>query len=224
MAEPIGPEDIENVTFPTSLRGYDRDSVDIFLQEVASAYEAATNELNAARAQKPYRSLGEEMGDLLQHAKDSAEETKRTAESEARVVLDQANQTAGEKLAGVEAEAVRIRQDAEQDATQKIQEAAETVAQLEKMESEARAELRTLRMRLESVVGQLASLEREDVPTPPLVEESLAPEDPPPYKGPVSEEDSGPTLESPPTEPISLVPEGAGFSDGSPRLNDDTEL
>ena len=171
------PEDIENVTFPTTLRGYDRDSVDLFLQEVAVAFEAAVNEVQAVRAgaQKPYRSLGEEMGDLLQHAKDSAEATKKAAEQEAAQLRERATEDAEATMRSAEAQANEIRAAAEKDASVRVEEAAETVAQLEKMEVEAREELRSLRVRLDGLTSQLRALEpRETEPA----EQMLVP--PPP--------------------------------------------
>jgi DivIVA domain-containing protein len=166
MAEPLSPEDIENVTFPTSLRGYDRDSVDIFLQEVATAFESVWSEAQAARsgAQKPYRSLGEEMGDLLQHAKDSAEQTKRVAEDEARRLREKAAEDGAATVAAAENQAAELRAVAEREAAEKVQDAADTVAQLEAMETEAREELRELRRKLESLTEQLRALESTKEP------------------------------------------------------------
>jgi cell division initiation protein len=181
MAEPLIPEDIENVTFPTSMRGYDRDSVDIFLQEVATAYEAAYTEVQAIRtgAQKPYRSLGEEMGDLLQHAKDSAESTKRAAEEEAKRLREQAAEDSEATVKAAESQAAEIRMAAEREASQKIEDAAETVAQLEAMDKESREELRSLRVRLDHLSDQLRALE-------PVAKDESAPKvpeavPPPPY-------------------------------------------
>jgi len=181
MAEQLVPEDIENVTFQTSLRGYDRDSVDIFLQEVATAYEAAYSEVQAVRAgaQKPYRSLGEEMGDLLQHAKDSAESTKKAAEAEAQRLREQATEDAEATVKAAESQASEIRAAAERDASQKIEDAAETVAQLEAMEKEAREELKTLRVRLDGITTQLRALEAVETEEPAQKVEEIEP--PPPY-------------------------------------------
>jgi cell division initiation protein len=161
MPEPLAPEDIENVTFPTSLRGYDRDSVDIFLQEVAAAYESVLTEAQSARAgaQKPYRSLGEEMGDLLQHAKDSAEVTKRAAAEEAAKLRQQANEEAAETLGAAERRSTELLADAERAAADKMRDAAETVAQLEAMEVEAHEKLTSLRIKLEELTGQLLDVE-----------------------------------------------------------------
>jgi cell division initiation protein len=181
MAEPLIPEDIENITFPTSMRGYDRDSVDIFLTEVAAAYEAVYTEVQSIRAgaQKPYRSLGEEMGDLLQHAKDSAESTKRDAEDEAKKLREQAVEDSEATLKAAEAQATEIRVAAEREASQKVEDAAETVAQLEAMEKEARDQLRALRVRLDDLSDQLRTLEpAERDESAPKVPEAVPP---PPY-------------------------------------------
>lgn len=198
MPEPLVPEDIENVTFPTSLRGYDRDSVDIFLQEVAAAYEIVLTEAKLARtgAQKPYRGLGEEMGDLLQHAKDSAEETKRAAAEEAGRVRQRAVEEAAETLAVAEKRAAEMRAEAEQAAADKMHDAAETVAQLETMETEAHERLTSLRLKLESLTGQLLDLEAS--------RSTKAPTAPPPAG------------DDPDDEDISLVSETISSVDGTP--------
>ncbi len=161
MAEPLNPEDIETTTFPTSLRGYDRDSVDIFLQEVAAAYEAALSESQAARSgeEKPYRSLGEEMGDLLQHAKDSADQTRALAQKEATARLAAAQEEAARLRADAEVQAAEVISAAETEADRRVTDAAETVEQLERMQNEARAEVQGLRLRLEALVDHLRDLE-----------------------------------------------------------------
>ncbi|MEA2499423.1 MAG: hypothetical protein QOH26_1828, partial [Actinomycetota bacterium] len=148
-------------------------------QEVAAAFEAAVNEVQAVRAgaQKPYRSLGEEMGDLLQHAKDSAESTRRAAEQDAAKLLERSTEDSEATMKAVEAQANEIRVAAEKEASQRIEEAAETVAQLEKMEIEAREELRSLRVRLDGLTSQLRALEPQEmsepeqpaVPPPPVL-------------------------------------------------------
>lgn len=160
----LTPEEIETTTFPSSLRGYDRDAVDFFLQDVAAAFEAALNEGQAAREtrQKPYQSLGEEMGDLLQHAKDSADQTRREAESAASATMRSAEEAASRTRAEAEQQAALTLAHAEKEAAARIEEAAETVEQLETMEQESRAELRRLRVELEGVVEQLRSLEPSD--------------------------------------------------------------
>jgi DivIVA domain-containing protein len=212
MAEQLVPEDIENVSFPTSLRGYDRDSVDIFLQEVAAAYEAVLNEARSARAgaQKPYRSLGEEMGDLLQHAKDSAEQTQKTAEEEARRSVERATEDARNALTSAQEQAANILREAEKEAAVKIQEAADTVAQLESMETEARARIRTLREDLVGLTGELGRLDPAPAPSEARSPDNEAPL--PPVGDPTEQTD------------MSILTETISATDGSGSYPDEAGL
>ena len=81
----MSPDDIASARFPTRTRGYDRSTVDDFLERVAQDYRRA---LGQAPALEPYRRLGDEVGGFLQHAHEAAE--RMVAEAEAtRVEADQ---------------------------------------------------------------------------------------------------------------------------------------
>ncbi|MGH2729795.1 MAG: DivIVA domain-containing protein, partial [Actinomycetota bacterium] len=69
MAEGPTPKEIENVEFHVTVRGYARDEVRECLSAIA-AYVAHLEE----KAATAHLNLGEKIGELLQQAKDAAEE------------------------------------------------------------------------------------------------------------------------------------------------------
>src|SRR3954453_1858259 len=75
---PFSPDEIQNKEFMTTLRGYDKDEVQAFLGAVAGDYRSALETRGTAPAS--FESLGQEVGSILQAAKDSA--TRLTVESE----------------------------------------------------------------------------------------------------------------------------------------------
>jgi DivIVA domain-containing protein len=177
MKESVSPEQIEKATFGMTLRGYDRDEVDIFLRRVADELR----ESQRLRSEKLYENLGDEIGALLQHAKDNADAMRKEAEEESariraeaeassREMRAEAESAATEKRAEADMDAQRMRSDAERDAantrdeanrdaTQRIDEADGKVARLQEAEDQLRAKLALLRADLEGLTDQLRRLE-----------------------------------------------------------------
>jgi DivIVA domain-containing protein len=191
MRDSLTPDQLENVSFTTTLRGYDRDEVDVFIKNVQVALKDAERQ----RSERLYAHMGEEIGNLLQHAKDSAEEMKKEAESDAaRMRADaetdvarmrdeaqadahttRADAQADAKSMRAEAEeaATSIRSEANEDAARRTKEADDRVAELEAQEAEARNRIRTLRGQLEEISGHLQPLEeRRPVEAAPNAEVS----------------------------------------------------
>jgi cell division initiation protein len=167
MREALSPEELENAGFSTSLRGYDKDEVDAYLQSVA----AELRESQKQRSEKLYETLGEEMGSLLQHARDSAVEMTSRAEADAAQVRDEASADAARtrEEAAADGRAIReeathqaseIRAAAERDASERIGEAQSRVAELEDTEAQARERIRAVRAELESLSQRLLPLEK----------------------------------------------------------------
>jgi cell division initiation protein len=155
-------DDLENTTFSTALRGYDRDEVDAFVRTIAQEMRT----LSEGRNEKLYESLGEEMGALLQHARDSAEAMKREAEQDAMAtrasadedaqrIREDAVEKARELLEKAEQQAALARSSAEKDSSSRIEEATERVRQLEATEGQARARLQSMREELASIADDL---------------------------------------------------------------------
>ena len=168
MREASSNEHLENTTFSTALRGYDRDEVDAFVRTVAQEMRA----LNEDRNEKVYESLGEEMGALLQHARDSADAMKRQAqedaantraeaEAEANKIKEDATAAARELQQTAEQHATKTRTEAESEASTRIADATEKVRRLEATEGQARARLKSIREELASITNDLLLLDEE---------------------------------------------------------------
>lgn len=192
MRDSLTPDQLENVTFTTTLRGYDRDEVDVFIKNV----QAALKEAERQRSDRLYAHMGEEIGNLLQHAKDSAEEMKKEAEADAaRMRADaetdaarmrdeaqadahtmRADAQADAKNMRVEAEsdAASIRSKAKEDAARRTKEADDRVAELEAEEAEARNRITALREQLDEIAGHLRPLEERTSTRVPSENEGVA--------------------------------------------------
>jgi cell division initiation protein len=166
MKEGMTPEDLEGATFSTRLRGYDPEEVGEFLKDAADELRRA----QAVRSERLYEVLGEEMGGLLQRARDSADEMVRHAEVDALRMRDEAAEGAtsvreeSEEAAARTIEeagraAAETRARAEADAAQRVQEASDRVGELEERESDVRSRLAGLRAELEGLTDRLRSLE-----------------------------------------------------------------
>jgi DivIVA domain-containing protein len=177
MTESMSPDQVERAAFGTALRGYDRNEVDIFLRRIADELR----ESQKLRSEKLYESLGDEIGNLLQHAKDSADEMTKEAEQDSARIRADAESASREMRAAAERDATQMRTDAEndaaqartlaaedasatrdeaeRDATQRIKEAEAKVAELQDAEDGLRAKLVLLRSDLEVLTDQLRRLE-----------------------------------------------------------------
>lgn len=178
----LSPDEVERQQFTTSRRGYTKEEVDAYLRALA---EDVRNYLRSS-SERLYVSLGEEMGGLLQHARDSADEMIRSAEQQVAAIREealadadgvrsaadtystetraQAEGSARETRAQAERSAQETRARAEQDAAERIKVAEDNVRALQESEREVRSRLRSLRIDLEDVTGQILELEKAEVP------------------------------------------------------------
>jgi DivIVA domain-containing protein len=176
MQHALSPEELESITFSTSLRGYDRDEVDEFLRTLA----ADLKESQKARADRLYENLGEEMGGLLQHARDSADQMLQEAEAEARRLREEAQEearrtreaaaaharstkeesemTAQRTIEDANLRARETRDEAEHDAAVRIEATEARVRKLEETEADVRERIRVLRLHLVSLSDQLQEI------------------------------------------------------------------
>jgi DivIVA domain-containing protein len=109
------PADIRDVSFPVSVRGYDRRAVDAYIQRV----NRVIAELEVTRSpQAAVRHAVERVGDqtkaILQQARESAEEITTTAREEADEIMATAKAEAADVVVNADAEADRARAMAEQ--------------------------------------------------------------------------------------------------------------
>jgi DivIVA domain-containing protein len=122
---PLSADEIRIRRFAVGLRGYEREEVESFLDQVAADYQLALDAI--ASASDPYGSLGQEVTDVLRYAQESARNLTRAANEEA----DRLVREAGE-------EAARIREDVAEEAATTLETAQEEAARLE-AESKRRA-------------------------------------------------------------------------------------
>jgi DivIVA domain-containing protein len=190
MRDALSPEELEGATFSVALRGYDRDEVDAFLKSLGDQLR----ESNRMRSERLYETLGEEMGGLLQHARDSADEMIAEAKADATRMREEARQEAEQVRAQARADAEEARRladtdaadtrsKADADAEARIEEATRRVAELEGTEAEGRNRIAALRMQLLALTDQLAGLvgSEEQLPSddeaPVTVEQSAGEND-----------------------------------------------
>ncbi|MBA2442971.1 MAG: DivIVA domain-containing protein, partial [Rubrobacter sp.] len=114
----VGPEEIRRKEFKNSLRGYNADEVDDFLDAVADALEDArsqnarmTDELRGLRERlDQFEKLEESIRATLSHAERSAEDLRESARREAGVIEQEAEERANKTLADAAKKAEKVEQ------------------------------------------------------------------------------------------------------------------
>ncbi len=157
---PLTPEDFEGREFLVTLRGYDKDEVQAFLEEAARDYRAALKGANRPQQVDQFENLGREVGSVLQAAQESAAKIRAEGEEEAARLRENAEseidllkeQTANaarqlREEAEVHAAEVRSRADAEL-----LDLESGSVARLTKVK-EVESELRERLLELEKLVA-----------------------------------------------------------------------
>ena len=112
----LTPLDITNKEFRVRLRGYDRDAVDEFLDQIIREFEVLIKENAASKEQiellsqrvEQYRALEETINKTLVIAQESAEEIKANARREADLIIQEARLQAERILEAGQAKARRI--------------------------------------------------------------------------------------------------------------------
>jgi len=164
----LTPEDIETASFTVGIRGYDKQEVEAFLADIADHVRALTDASSAA-----YVDLGEEMGELLQHARDSADEMTTRAQEEAIAIRAQVDAEIADKrreadeyvrrsTEDITGEVERRREGAEEQARAIIEDAQTRIVTLQREEGEARERIRALRLQLLEVTLRLQRFEGVD--------------------------------------------------------------
>lgn len=168
MQPELTPEEIEQASFTIGLRGYDKQEVESFLADIADQIRAL-GEVSA----NTYVDLGEEMGELLQHARDTADEMTRKAEEEATALRAQVDVELNDKRRATDEyvkstqdnigdEIKSMREGAEEQARAIIADAQQRIVTLQQEESEARERIRALRLQLLEVTLRLQRFEVAD--------------------------------------------------------------
>jgi DivIVA domain-containing protein len=154
MSESMRPEDIESTSFAVAFRGFDRDEVQAFLSEVAESIRVYQR-----IADEAYRVVGEEMGDLLQGAKEQADRVVSDATARAEQIMEEGRAELDRMRREAESEATETRAAAEADARARIEAAEENVDRLRRAELEAREELARLGHELEALTKRVRDLD-----------------------------------------------------------------
>jgi len=165
MQPELTPEDIETASFTVGIRGYDKQEVETFLADVADHVRMLGD--TSGRA---YVDLGDEIGELLQHARNSADEMTSRAEQEATALRAQVDAEIADKRRStdeyvqrstedVAEEVKRMREGAEEQARAIIEDAQNRIVTLQREEEEARERIRALRLQLIEVTLRLQRFE-----------------------------------------------------------------
>jgi cell division initiation protein len=203
----LTPEDIETASFTVGIRGYDKQEVEGFLAEIADHVRALTEASSSA-----YVDLGEEMGELLQHARNSADEMTARAQEEATAIRAQVDaeiadkrreteeyvRTATEDITG---EVQRSREASEEQARAIIEDAQTRIVTLQREESEARERIRALRLQLLEVTLRLQRFEIAEESDETSDEDEVAAFEPSASEEATRTAPPGPAF----TEPVELV-------------------
>lgn len=118
----LTPQDIQDVKFVRSMKGYDKDQVEDFLDTVHSDYSALYKENATLKGKmrvlvdkiEEYRSVDEQMRKAFYSAQVTAQETVAKAQAEADMILRNARQNAEGRVndirCQIEAEEARLEQ------------------------------------------------------------------------------------------------------------------
>lgn len=133
--------EIRDVSFPIAVRGYERRAVDAYVERVnrvIAQLEAGGSQQAAVR--HALDRVGEQLGDVLQHAGQAAEEITSEALAEAEATTAKAKTEAGEIIENVERQADELRERSKRQADEMLGRARERAAELTRLaEEQARA-------------------------------------------------------------------------------------
>ena len=158
----VVPKDIRNVTFPVSVRGYDRSAVEAYVRE-ANRVIAELQMSNSPRAavRHALEQVGEQTSGILQRAREAAEEITTTARQEAEATTERAKAEAADIVVNASTEGDRARAKATEVVARAKAEAGEIVAEAkaeaDRMVAEARNEVAVVREEGEVRLRELRS-------------------------------------------------------------------
>jgi DivIVA domain-containing protein len=146
------PQDILNVSFPVSVRGYDRRAVDAYIERVNRAIaELKVSASAPAAVRHALEQAGQQVHGLLQSARETAEEITASARQEAEESIDRAKAQSVDLVVNSSAEADRVRTEADTLIANARTEADDTLAkakaEAEEIVAEAKGEAQNTLMR-----------------------------------------------------------------------------
>lgn len=145
----MAPNDIRNVSFPGSVRGYDRSAVDSYVKRVNRVIaELEMRSSPRAAVRHALEQVGEQTSSILQRARETAEEITASAGREADETTARAKAEAAEIVLAASTEADHRREEADEVIVQARAEAEKILARTRKevaaMKEEGEARLREL--------------------------------------------------------------------------------
>jgi DivIVA domain-containing protein len=154
------PAEIRNVSFPVSVRGYDRRAVDVYVNRVnrvIAELEISRSPQSAVR--HAVDRVAEQTKSILQQARESAEKITATAREEGDEIMAGAKAEAANLIVNVSAEADRVKAEAEQILENARNEAAgmlsRSKAESEKIVADSQAEAAEQLRRTEEEIAAL---------------------------------------------------------------------
>src|ERR671928_1331592 len=109
------PADVRNVSFPVSVRGYDRDAVDAYVKRVNRVIaELEVSRSPQAAVRHALDRVGKQTVAVLQEARESADKLLEAARDEADAEKDRAKAEAAKLVVNASDEADRTKAEAEQ--------------------------------------------------------------------------------------------------------------
>lgn len=139
-------KEIRNVSFPGSVRGYDRDAVDAYVRRVNQVIaELEMTSSPKAAVRHALEQVGEQTSGILQRAREAAEEITASARQEADAATARAKAEAAELVVDASTRADRAQEEAEELTNRATSEAEGIVvtakAEAEKILAQAREEV-----------------------------------------------------------------------------------
>ncbi len=137
------PQDLLDVSFPVSVRGYERRAVDAYIKRVNRVIaELKVRGSPPAAVRHALEQAGEKVQGLLQAARDAAEEITASARQEADESTARAKAEAAELVVNTSAEADRVKAETDELIANARTEAGDTVAKAKAEADEMRADAR----------------------------------------------------------------------------------
>jgi len=123
--------EIREISFPIAVRGYERHAVDAYVERVNRVIaELDVDSSQQASVRHALDRVGEQIGDVLQHARQAAEEITAEALAEAEATTVKAMSEAKQIMEDAEPQAHQLRARAKQQADEMLARAREQAAEL----------------------------------------------------------------------------------------------
>ncbi len=162
------PQDILDVSFPVTVRGYDRGAVDAYIERVNRVIaELKVSASPPAAVRHALEQAEEKVQGLLHAAREAADEITASARREAEESTDRAKAAAATLVVNTSAEADRIKVEADELIANAKAEADETVANAkagaDEMVAEARAEAQNTLARMQAEADERLRRLQEEI-------------------------------------------------------------